>query len=187
MNKRLYIAYGSNLNFRQMSMRCPTAKLMDVGEIEGYELRFKGNSFGAHATIGRLEGGNVPVAVWDIKPSDERALDGYEGYPRYYFKENLPVKLQSGEEISAMVYIMNLKMEFGLPDARYYNLIREGYENCGFDLNILTGAMEKSINAFSKAERERLSAAEYDDEFEDIDESSFEEEDSSFSLKGQWL
>lgn len=27
MNKRFYVAYGSNLNFRQMKARCPTAKL----------------------------------------------------------------------------------------------------------------------------------------------------------------
>jgi hypothetical protein len=171
-----------------MAMRCPTAKLIGVGRVEDYELQFKGDSFGAHATIGRLEGGNVPVAVWDIKPSDERALDSYEGYPRYYFKENMPIKMQSGEEISAMVYIMNLKMTFGLPDARYYNLLREGYENCGFDLEILTNALDKSINAFSEAVRERLSYDGYDDESEDINELSSEEDEYSiFALKGQSL
>ena len=42
MSKRLYVAYGSNLNFEQMKYRCPTAKLYDTGIIEGYELQFKG-------------------------------------------------------------------------------------------------------------------------------------------------
>ena len=35
MSKRLYVAYGSNLNFEQMKHRCPTAKLYDTGIIEG--------------------------------------------------------------------------------------------------------------------------------------------------------
>lgn len=36
MSKRLYVAYGSNLNIRQMKYRCPTAKLYGVGTIEDY-------------------------------------------------------------------------------------------------------------------------------------------------------
>ena len=39
MKKRLYTAYGSNLNLDQMAMRCPTAKLVGTGVIQNYELR----------------------------------------------------------------------------------------------------------------------------------------------------
>ena len=42
MSKKLYIAYGSNLNLEQMKFRCPTAKLVGKGTIENYELQFKG-------------------------------------------------------------------------------------------------------------------------------------------------
>lgn len=42
MKSKLYIAYGSNLNLRQMKYRCPTAKLVGKGTIENYELQFKG-------------------------------------------------------------------------------------------------------------------------------------------------
>ena len=38
MSKKLYIAYGSNLNLKQMKYRCPTAKLLDIGVVENYEL-----------------------------------------------------------------------------------------------------------------------------------------------------
>ena len=41
MNKKLYIAYGSNLNLEQMKFRCPTAKLVGKGIVENYELQFK--------------------------------------------------------------------------------------------------------------------------------------------------
>ena len=43
MSKRFYVAYGSNLNIRQMKHRCPTAKLYGTGEIKDYELQFKGH------------------------------------------------------------------------------------------------------------------------------------------------
>ena len=36
MKKRLYTAYGSNLNLSQMAMRCPTAKLVGMGTILVY-------------------------------------------------------------------------------------------------------------------------------------------------------
>ena len=39
---KLYVAYGSNLNKEQMRYRCPTAKFVGTGIIEGYELQFKG-------------------------------------------------------------------------------------------------------------------------------------------------
>ena len=42
MSKKLYIAYGSNLNLKQMKYRCPTAKLIGKGVVENYGLQFKG-------------------------------------------------------------------------------------------------------------------------------------------------
>ena len=43
MQKRYYIAYGSNLNIRQMRMRCPHARVIGTSVIKDYELLFKGN------------------------------------------------------------------------------------------------------------------------------------------------
>lgn len=132
MSKRLYVAYGSNLNIRQMQHRCPTAKLYGTGIVSDYELQFKGQPNCAFATIAPKEGAEVPVAVWEIQPQDERSLDRYEGYPSHYFKQNVPVQLD-GEEINAMVYIMNLKMGFGLPSPYYYQTVYDGYNDCGLD------------------------------------------------------
>ena len=97
MSKKLYIAYGSNLNLGQMKYRCPTAKLSGTGVIENYELQFKGMPHCAYATIAPCEGKSVPVALWELQPRDEKLLDRYEGYPSHYFKEDLPVKI-NGEE-----------------------------------------------------------------------------------------
>ena len=69
--KKLYVAYGSNLNTYQMKFRCPTARLVGTGIIKDHELQFKGRKDSAFATIAPSEGGTVPVAVWELQPRDE--------------------------------------------------------------------------------------------------------------------
>ena len=66
MSKKLYIAYGSNLNLNQMKYRCPTAKLVGKGTIENYELQFKGMPNCSYATIAPCIGKSVPVALWNF-------------------------------------------------------------------------------------------------------------------------
>ena len=84
MKKRYYIAYGSNLNIRQMKMRCPSARIIGTSEIPNYELLFKGSKTGSYLTIEPKEGSTVPVAAWEVTDLDEAALDRYEGFPTFY-------------------------------------------------------------------------------------------------------
>lgn len=147
MSKRLYVAYGSNLNLRQMKYRCPGAKLCGVGEVKDYELQFRGQPHGAFATIVPMKGASVPVAVWEISAKNEAALDRYEGYPSHYFKQDVPVQLD-GKEVTAMAYMMNLKMNFGLPSPYYYDIVLEGYEDCGLNPAALEQALRESIMQF---------------------------------------
>lgn len=147
MKKRLYVAYGSNLNMRQMKYRCPTAELYATGTIEDHELQFKGHPGSAFATIAPKLGATVPVAVWEIQPEDEQALDRYEGYPSHYFKQDIPMKIDS-EEVTAMVYIMNPRMQFGLPSPSYYQTVYEGYKDCELDMDVLEQAVMESAQRF---------------------------------------
>lgn len=147
-NPRYYVAYGSNLNIKQMASRCPTAKLYATGVIKDYELQFKGQPTGSFATIAKNIGSEVPVAVWEIQRSDEYFLDRYEGYPSHYFKKDVPVDLNDGREINAMVYIMNLKMNFGLPSTHYYRTVHQGYLDCNLDTTVLNNALGKSAQKF---------------------------------------
>lgn len=78
MNKRYYIAYGSNLNLEQMHFRCPTAKIVGTSVINDYELLFKGSLTGAYLTIEKKKSSKVPVAVWEVTAEDERSLNRYE-------------------------------------------------------------------------------------------------------------
>ena len=147
MKKRLYTAYGSNLNLDQMAMRCPTAQLVGTGVIQDYELQFKGRPQGAFATIAPKKGAMVPVAVWELQQQDEQALDWYEGYPSHYFKQDIPVQID-GIVITTMAYIMDLKQGFGAPSLQYYQTVQKGYKDCGYDLEILDHAVMESAKAY---------------------------------------
>lgn len=136
MTKRLYVAYGSNLNLKQMARRCPIAKVYGIGKIKDYQLTFRGV-----ATIEPDKGKEVPVAVWQIQPSDEQALDRYEGYPSFYRKEDIQVQMESGECVTAMVYIMN-RGQSKFPTTGYFNTIAEGYTDCGLDSSCLKEALD---------------------------------------------
>ena len=137
--KRYYIAYGSNLNLEQMGYRCPTATVLGATKLIGYKLVFKGSPINAYATIEASENGIVPVVVWELQKQDEKVLDIYEGFPKFYYKENLRVTV-NGKEIEAMVYIMD-STKIGVPSLRYYNVIKTGYRTFNFDLTLLEEAL----------------------------------------------
>lgn len=146
---KLYVAYGSNLNMRQMKGRCPESVFLGTGVIEDHELQFKGSVYGAHATIAPKEGSTVPVGIWTIQKRDEKRLDLYEGHnPKgysYYDKRYIPVQMDDGRTVSGMVYIMDRKMDFGQPTRGYYETVQEGYQNCGLDLRVLEQALQESV------------------------------------------
>lgn len=127
-----YIAYGSNLNVEQMQHRCPTATVYGKGKIMDYRLTFKTMGACAYATIEPCEGDYVPVAVWCIQGKDEKSLDRYEGYPLHYKKGTVKVVLDY-ETIIGMVYIMNHKAVYALPDRRYFSSVESGYQSFGLD------------------------------------------------------
>ena len=146
--KKYYIAYGSNLNIRQMRFRCPGAKPIGISAIPDYELLFKSSKTGAYLTIEPKDGGLVPVAVWEVTADDEKHLDIYEGYPNFYYKKEvrLPVKLASGKtkKLTAFVYIMHEERSLGIPSLAYIRTCKEGYRNFGFDVKYLDRAYMRS-------------------------------------------
>ena len=149
MEKRYYLAYGSNLNVRQMMMRCPTARIIGTATIKDYKLMFKGSQTGAYLTIEPSVGSEVPVGVWAVSAADERSLDRYEGYPNFYYKKelNLPITgIRTGKtrQRDAFVYIMHEDRRLGLPSDFYLMTCVEGYNNFGFDLDTLFEAYRYS-------------------------------------------
>ena len=153
--KRYYIAYGSNLNVRQMKMRCPKARVVGTAEIRNFELLFKGSKTGSYLTVEPKDGGIVPVAVWETTEVDELALDRYEGFPIFYYKAEmtLPVKeLKDGKTRNrkCYIYIMHEDRPVGVPSSYYVQTCIEGYRNFGFDTDILKQAVQNSRRLYNE-------------------------------------
>lgn len=149
MKKRYYLAYGSNLNISQMGYRCPQAKIVGTAVIKDYRLMFKGSQTGSYLTIEPEKGMEVPVAVWEVTPDDEARLDRYEGYPRFYYKKEMTLEVTGirggrAKKRKAFVYIMHEDRSLGVPSRFYIETCREGYEDFGFDENILADAYDYS-------------------------------------------
>ena len=149
MKKRYYIAYGSNLNIRQMRMRCPSARIIGTSEIPDYELIFKGSKTGSYLTIEPKKGSWVPVAAWEVSAEDEQALDRYEGFPTFYYKKEmlLPIKgIRSGKirRRNTFVYIMHEDRALGAPSNFYMQTCLSGYKSFGFDPKFLHEAYDRS-------------------------------------------
>ena len=149
MEKRYYIAYGSNLNVRQMTMRCPTARIIGTSEIHNYRLLFKGSKTGSYLTIEPEKGCSVPVAVWSVTDQDEWALDRYEGFPSFYYKKELElpitgIKTGKVRRRKVFVYIMHEDRPFGIPSSFYMRTCAEGYRYFGFDVQTLLEAFTYS-------------------------------------------
>ena len=97
------------------------------------------------------KGYSVPVLVWKISERDEKSLDRYEGYPKFYGKRNLKVAVTSLDvqnlgNLTAMVYIMARKATDTrsinpLPSKHYYSVLNAGYKTFGFDGRILNEAV----------------------------------------------
>ena len=149
-SRKLYLAYGSNLDKFQMSHRCPGAKAVGTGVIKDYRLMFKGSKTGSYLTIEPAKGYEVPVGVWSVTSEDERMLDIYEGYPRFYYKADmrLPVTDFGSKETKmrkAFVYIMHEDHKLGKPSQTYMKTCAFGYRDFGFGQKILKIAYDYSI------------------------------------------
>lgn len=144
--------YGSNLNLEQWRTRCPSARLVGVGELRGWRLTFTGSSRrwgGAVATVMRVPQGErarVPVAVYELRsPRDVRTLDACEGFPRVYDCQEVTVymprrKGKGSRRVKAWTYVKRNQDE-GWPSNEYAAKVAQGYKDHGLDLTVLAHAL----------------------------------------------
>lgn len=125
----LYLAYGSNLNKKQMRKRCPKAKPLEAIILTGYKLEFRRVATIKHTS--KFED-KLGCGLWEITKSCERSLDIYEGFPYVYSKKI--IKLDDGRRV--MTYIMN-NGEISPPSLKYFNTIREGFKDFDLPKNLL--------------------------------------------------
>ena len=86
--------------------------------------------------------------------ADEHNLDIYEGYPNFYYKKNMKIRLsETGKMINAFVYIMHEERRFGIPTSAYVSTCKFGYTIFGFDFKYLDEAYEKSLKGVANNEK----------------------------------
>lgn len=130
---KYYLAYGSNLNKDQMARRCPGAEPIGMALIHDYELVFRRGFL----TIEPKEGSSVPVGIWRITAENEKALDRYEGYPKFYRKEyfNIPFWMPNddGANEHCLAYVMNDGFPLEVPSDFYFYTVMQGFTDFGLD------------------------------------------------------
>lgn len=150
MFKKYYLAYGSNLNLNQMAFRCPNARPIGIMNLKDYRLVYKGRADEfSYLTIEKCEGSIVPLGLWEVSYFDVFSLDSYEGYPTFYSKYYILIKIGDKNK-KALIYVMNEYFDYHLPSEEYINTCLEGYENFGFDRVILDRALKDTIDNLPK-------------------------------------
>lgn len=155
--KKYYLAYGSNLNVRQMAWRCPFAEVAGIATLYDWRLLFKGSKSGSYLTIEPCPGAETPVGIWRITEADEQSLDRYEGFPNFYYKKTLHVTMDNiltGDQknIKALAYIMHEDRPLGIPSESYMHTCGAGYYDFGFDIQPLEDALSYSLAMCKKEE-----------------------------------
>ena len=153
MKEQYYVAYGSNLHRTQLFMRCPESQVVATGYLKNYELLFRGTDGNCFCTVEKKQGSTVPISINLVSERDKLALDRYEGYPRHYRIARLKPSdiiitngnIKGCKEL--FMYVMNKYMgELGHPSNRYYNIVYQGYHDCGLNPQFLQRALQESIN-----------------------------------------
>lgn len=144
----LYAAYGANTNRAHMARRCPTGRYVGNAVIEGYRLIFR-----SVADVIPVAGQSTVVAMWEIMPADERALDQFEGYPSYYTKHYARIRFR-GKNRLMMFYIMTgNRHDRHEPPYGYEHTLREGYAQCGMDPTQIDAAIRDARNSERRQQR----------------------------------
>ena len=137
---KYYMAYGSNPNKAQMAFRCPDAVPVGLAVLQNWELVFRRGVL----TIEPKQGASVPIGIWEISDADEKSLDRYEGFPRFYRKQYFPMMLRGGDVGDVMAYIMTDGFPIQEPSFAYLRTCSQGYKDFGIDTKPLMKAYRKS-------------------------------------------
>lgn len=136
----LYAAYGSNLDPERMARRAPHSPLQGSGWLVGWRLTFGGEEHGWDGALGTVVedfGHQVYVALYDLTPADERALDEWEGVAIGLFRK-LRVRVATLDgDAAAWIYVLDA-YEGGLPSARYLGMLADAAEAGGAPGDYLT-------------------------------------------------
>ena len=145
-NKLIYYwAYGSNLNVKAMTTRCPGAKKLVALPIKNGALVFRGVADAVYREGTVCHGG-----LWLINRKHEATLDAYEGVKSGLYNKCYLKLLVDGKEVQCLYYQMNTRGVFPPNDA-YVDCIAQGYKDFGLPLEALDRAIHEACRFSNKA------------------------------------
>lgn len=127
----VYFAYGSNINMKQMKLRCPSVQFRSKAVLQGYRFAFPLRSKrwgGGVAGILIEKGEEVEGVVYELSEEDLERLDKFEGVDKErYYRKKVKVVLGDGSSIEAWTFFPNSdKKSSFLPSKKYLETILEG-------------------------------------------------------------
>ena len=135
-----YFAYGSNLDHKQMSRRCPKSRFIKRVYLPNYKIIFDGYEPKREGAVGNVLG-TANSVVWgglfEISESDLKSLDKAEDYPWDYQRELLEVFDDNNISYSAYVY-KRVGRPLGKPSKQYIEVILKGMNDCNLPQEYIT-------------------------------------------------
>ena len=131
----LYLAYGSNLDCRQMIERCPTVRFFCVARLDQHRLDFTRRSRSRNCGVADIVAASDTVVwgvVYDLLDSDITSLDTYEGYnscradTSYQREERYVFTKYNNQRLAVWTYVANREPNPPKPNAEYKRHIVEG-------------------------------------------------------------
>ena len=123
-----YFAYGSNMSWQQMQLRCPSSRFVCVARLPHYEFGITRHSHlraCGTANVHPAQGKEVWGIVYDVSDTDLLTLDGFEdGYRRqliWVFPRD-----DGAQPLEASVYLAAIESNVPLSNREYKRLILEG-------------------------------------------------------------
>ena len=117
----LHFAYGSNMSRLLMQRRCPKARAIGTGALQGW--RFVVTVDG-YASIVQHPGETVYGVLWQLGPRDLAAINAYESLDSgLYVRRTLPVCCDR-RRVRALVYVGRRQGE-GRPRPGYMSIVED--------------------------------------------------------------
>ena len=146
-----YFAYGSNMDVRQMTFRCPDAVILGSASLPAHTFLINTRGF---ATVIPVSNQVVHGVLWEISPTDEARLDRYEGVASgFYRKDIAPVRMKDGTEKDALIYLAS-DVRPGQARTGYMERILEAAEHCRLPETYIQALRERWGQANTKAARQ---------------------------------
>jgi gamma-glutamylcyclotransferase (GGCT)/AIG2-like uncharacterized protein YtfP len=131
-----YFAYGSNLDQRQMTQRCPGAKIIGAALLSNHRLCFPRRSPVRGCAVASFEphkGGTIWGVIYELDDNDLKRLDEREGYDpinvsavNRYCRVDVSVRRNPGGAEDVVTYVAIPEDDPGLPSADYLKHIIDG-------------------------------------------------------------